>query len=177
MRDGRELRILPPNRLIQLAMLVFQIALWLWLLLPAVTTSLYGLNAGLGAFLLSGTFAALRAHGQKPEERPSAYAFCITFGLVSSAWLFVTQTGSSFFSALLFSLVIWAGLFLWLLKNRPAMDAEVLGYDDGFAIVRIEPSLVAWVPPGIYAVTSKPVRKGKSVLVGFDLFTRKGRTV
>ncbi len=41
----------------------------------------------------------------------------------------------------------------------------MLGYSNGFAIVEVEPGLAHAVRAGVYAISSKPVRRGVAVWV------------
>lgn len=154
-------------------MLLFQTLLWLLLLVPFIGAIL-GLLAAAGAYVAVLAVLCYRASLFKPTQREVALLLAGVYALASLLLMLSVFYNVPLFVSLGAAVIAWLALFLFLRRYHGFMEGEVVGYDNGFAIVRIEPSLVSWVPAGAYAVASKRVKAGKRVRVRFDWLTRKG---
>ena len=155
-------------------MLSLQILFWLWLLLPSFSSIAVNPYAGMAAWMVFAAIAAFASTRQQGEEKKLSYLFSGVFAVSSLAWIWGASVGS-LVTALCVSLASFGALFAYLTWKKPHMEAHVMGYDNGYAIVSVKPSLAAWVQPGVYAVSSGKVKKGQKVKVRFEPFSRKGR--
>jgi len=125
--------------------------------------------AWLAGFSVACLAAALFFSG---EERAAAFALAALFTVLSGLMVFFTAFAGFILSAGIAFLLLFAGatvaaiaLFFWLVLFKKTIPARAVGYSNGFAVVRVEPSLAHPVRAGVYAVRSKPVRKGAVVRV------------
>ncbi len=119
------------------------------------------------AFNFACALLALRMGG---GDRPGAFAMIVFFTFLSlAAVVFRVFLVSPY--ALVFALPAMAVFFLaffavyriFFLKN--SARAVVLGYSNGFAIVRVAAGFSHDVPAGVYAVPSAPVAAGEARLL------------
>ncbi|MBI5036576.1 hypothetical protein HZC09_04485 [Candidatus Micrarchaeota archaeon] len=152
-------------------MLLFQLMLWALLFAP-FAGMVFGPDAAIAAMFILFCAAIYRTLSFGKESLP-ARVMCVAYLLISIQLFLATTYGSSMFLIAGGVLVVMLALFAYLYFFHRRTDAKVLGYDNGYAIVEVGPSIVSFVKAGVYAVRSKSVRKGQKVRVRFDLFTKK----
>ncbi|MFA6049402.1 MAG: hypothetical protein WC792_05665 [Candidatus Micrarchaeia archaeon] len=123
--------------------------------------------AAVAAFNLGCAMLALRL---SEDDRPGAFAMLVFFTVLSLG----AGIGRSFLKSpqalalalpcvAVFFLAFFAIYKLFFLKD--SAKAQVLGYSNGFAVVRVLAGFSHDVPRGVYAVASKPIAPGKARLL------------
>lgn len=157
-------------------MIVFQLLLLALLALPLT-------HARLDAVVLVLAYAALiavamyKATTFRGANGPAAWAMLVFFTLVSLAVSVALALGVSVFiigSATAGALAVFFALLGWFFGVR---DAELVGWTNGYAVVRLQPSLVSVVPAGVYAVPCPKKPAKKAVRVRFSLLKKQGAVV
>ncbi len=103
-------------------------------------------------------------------QRRQAYALFGVFTLLGAAALAVVNLAFSpqqALGAVPFLVIgfaaIYAAVKLYVVSWE--MECKVIGYSEGYAIVDVAPAVLAVIAPGVIAVKSGPVAKGKAKLV------------
>src|SRR3989338_214532 len=154
---------------------IFQLLLWALLFGPSLLS--FGGPTVMAATWLIGVAALIFHIRPLPSgEKKVATAMAIVHAVLSLVFIVSLLHALDLSVAFPAPLIGYALFYIWLKKPPPHCEGIVLGYDGGYAIVRIGSSVVAWSAPGEYAVAAgKPVKKGQKVRVLFDAFSRKGR--
>ena len=149
----------------QFRILSFQVSL-LFLLGTSLTSSFFGIWAFAATTALFAATSAILARRLPKEDLPAACALILAFAAMPAAAYAMRESATSPLD-LLYSFPLLACGFLAffaVFKMFIATDfvrCTVLGYDNGLAIVRTEPSLSMALPPGRYVVESAKVAAGK----------------
>lgn len=154
-------------------MLVFQLILLSLLALPVLSgrLPLLGVALAYAALLVGGAYKVLNFKGR---ERAAGILLLAFFGALSLAVFAALSAGFDAFVVALGSGLALAGLYALLAWRFSVMDCELLGWTNGYAVIRVPASLVAFVPAGVHALTcvKKPV--GTTVRVRFSLLKKQG---
>ncbi len=144
------------------------------LFLAAILASTFiGTYAFAATLLLFGILCLFLAQPLAQAQRKQAYALFCIFGLFGLGALLGSLLVASPAQALgFFPLLIVGFLALYAVVKLYVVsgDAEckVIGYSEGYAIVDVAPSVLAAIPPGIHAVKSRPVAKGRKARLVFE---------
>ncbi|MFA5246313.1 MAG: hypothetical protein WC408_00295 [Candidatus Micrarchaeia archaeon] len=113
-------------------------------------------------------FSALCIYFAKPlpqNQRGSAYVLFGIFSLFGIGTLIAGQAASNMSDLIVVLpsmavgfLVIFVIVKMFLVPWK--VECKIIGYSEGYAIVETKPTVLSVLAPGVYAIKSKPVRKG-----------------
>ncbi len=154
-------------------MMVFQVLLLALLALPLLAG-----RVGL-AFLAVGYAVVLVACAYKVvsfdnRHKPAAVALLAFFAALSLGVLVALLAGVSAFWIGGAAAVLLAAFFAFLAWRFSALECELIGWTNGFAVVRVPSSLVGVVKPGVYAIPCHKKPAGNKVRVRFSFFKKEG---
>jgi len=157
-------------------MIVFQALLLVLLALPLFSAALPPLFlAAAFAVLLVG--AAFRALSLDESQRPAAWLLLAFFAVMSLGMTGALMLGVSVFwigGASALALGVFFAILAWRFS---AIECALLGWTNGYAVVKVPKSLVSVVPAGVYAIACGKKPAGKNVKVRFSFFKKKGAVV
>ena len=116
------------------------------------------------AFIVLGLLAA-RKIGEK--EAGQARLLAAIVAVLSTALLasrFLVFAGFASLAALAAGLLVLYLLFKHAASTKP-FEASVVSVEGGKAVVRVEESLLQVVPPGLYEVEARGLKKGRKAMV------------
>ncbi|MBI4360896.1 hypothetical protein HY572_03955 [Candidatus Micrarchaeota archaeon] len=147
-------------------MIWFQLLLVLFLALPLLFSFLPWVGVALlyAAFLVAGLFKALSFSPPNKKPAVALYAFFAALSLVLSLGL---QAGVVVWVLAVGAVAALGVFFVWLSFWQRDVSCEMLGWTNGFAVLRVPKLLVAWVRPGVYALACPQKPKAKLVIVRF----------
>ena len=155
-------------------MMVFQVLLLVLLALPLLAGRIGLLFLAL-AYAVVLVACAYKVVSFESRHKKASVALLAFFAALSLGVLVALLSGVS---------VLWIGavaagslaaFFAFLAWRFSALECELIGWTNGFAVVRVPASLVAVVKPGVYAVASPKKPTGKKVTVRFSFFKKEGR--
>jgi hypothetical protein len=151
---------------------LFQLVLLAGIVL-VVAASFFNLFFSIALFAVFFAASLAFAYSFEKSERRAGFVFAAFFFVVSA--LFVSyRLAASAASSYLFYPVSYIILLAVLLALVPlfkklvlgkTMSCRVVGYSNGYAMVEVKKSFPHGLRKGVYAVSSKPVKKGDVVSV------------
>ena len=154
-------------------MMVFQVLLLALLALPLLAGRV-GLLFLAIAYAVVLVASAYKAISFENRHKPAAVALLAFFAVLSLGVLVALLAGVSVLWIGAVAGVLMAVFFAFLAWRFSASECELIGWTNGFAVVRVPPSLVGVVKPGVYAVACRKKPAGKKVRVRFSFFKKEG---
>lgn len=148
-------------------MILFQLLLVFLLALPLSFSFLpvVGVAVLYAVFLVAGLYQALSFSPPNQQPALALYAF---FAVLSLALGLGLQAGVAVVFLAVGALILLGAFFAALCFWQRDVSCEVLGWSNGFAVVRVPKLLVAFVSPGVYAFScKKPKSTRVTVRFGF----------
>ncbi|MBI2445494.1 hypothetical protein HYV43_03850 [Candidatus Micrarchaeota archaeon] len=157
-------------------MIVFQVLLLALLALPLAAGFMPLLGLALTYALLLGA-AMYRASTFKGRDNAAAWTLTGFFAVLSLGIIIALMLAVSVFWIGIVSAVVLAVFFAALGWRYSSHSCELIGWSNGYAVVRVPQSLIAVVQPGVYAVSCAKKPAGKKMTVRFSFLKKQGVVV
>ena len=157
-------------------MFVFQLLLLVLLSLPLVVGN-FGPVVLVGAYAAVLTALVLKAFLFEARHRFVALLFLAVFAGMSLGATLSLLAGFSVFWIAGVMVLLLAVFFVAMAWKYSSAECVLVGWTNGYAVVKVVPSLVTVMPAGIYAVACHKKPVGKTVRGRFSLLDKKGNVV
>ncbi|MBI5226790.1 hypothetical protein HY994_06195 [Candidatus Micrarchaeota archaeon] len=157
-------------------MFVFQLLLLVLLSLPLVVGN-FGPLVFAGAYAAVLTALAFKAFLFEARHRFVALLFLAVFAGMSLGATLSLLAGFSVFWIAGGMVAVLAAFFVAMAWKFSTAECVLVGWTNGYAVVKVVPSLVTVMPAGIHAVACHKKPVGKTVKVRFSFLNKIGKVV